>query len=128
MAKDLVQGLFIEAFQTLKTAAGKSFEKCVSEYRAAGGDNLNAGKGQYGKSDISKTQYEAILNAGKYLPADLPENMAVEIRSAIQGGRAVGVTVLTNPPNPKFIGLIDVAVRGIVFPNNPKMDFVITKF
>jgi hypothetical protein len=114
--------------QWVKFATGKTFEQCVSEHRAAGGDTLTAGKGQYGQSDVSKGQYEAILNAGKYLPAELPDNMRVEIRAAIQGGRAVGVTVATNPNNPKIISLIDAAVRGIAFPNNPKMDFVITKF
>ena len=110
-----------------KKAAGQTFEQTQMAYQNAGGDTLNAGKGQYGKSDTSKAQYEAILNAGNYLP-DGSDNLAIEIRSAIQNGRVVGVTVLTNPANPNMARLIDARVRGLTFPVNPKMDFVITRF
>ncbi len=123
-SKNTADLIKVAKYLNSKIAAGKTFEQVSSEHQAAGGDRIDALKGQ---TDVSKKQYEAILNKGNYLPAELPDNMTVEIRAAIQGGRAVGVTVLTNPPNPKMIGLIDAAVRGLVFPSNPKMDFVITK-
>jgi hypothetical protein len=105
----------------------KTFEQAQAEYQKAGGDTLNAGKGQYGQADTSKAQYEAILNTGSYLP-DGSDELSIEIRAAIQNGKAVGVTVITTPSNPKVTGLIDTAVRSLVFPPNAKMDFVITKF
>jgi hypothetical protein len=111
----------------LKTAAGKTFEQAQAEYEAAGGDELRAGKGEYGQSDTSKAQYEAILGKGDYLPEG-SEDLGIEVRAAIQGGKAVGVTIITNPPNPKMADMIDMAVRNLVFPNNNKMDFVTTVF
>jgi len=111
----------------IKMAAGQSYEQVLAAYRASGGDRMSIG--QKSKPDVTQGQYAAFLNGGSYLPPDLPETTAVEIRTAIQNGRAVGVTVLTTPPNAAINSKIDTAVRRIQFyPVSEKMDFTTTKF
>lgn len=110
-----------------KVAAGKSYEQVLAAYQAKGGDEMRVG--QKGRPDVTRGQYAAFLSSGSYLPANLPETMSVEIRAAIQNGRAVGVTVVTAPANGAFASQIDAAVRQIQFsPTSEKMDFTITKF
>jgi hypothetical protein len=110
-----------------RTAAGQSYEQVYTSYQAKGGDKMNIG--QKGKADVTQGQYASLLNSGSYLPPNLPETMAVEIRAAIQNGRALGVTVVTTPANPAIASKIDAAVRQIQFtPASEKMDFTTTKF
>src|SRR6202012_857201 len=50
--------------------------------------------------DLSAGAYGNVLNKGTYLNAcGVPANMSVNVCAAVQNGRAVGVTVTTNPPN-----------------------------
>jgi hypothetical protein len=85
--------------------------------------------GQRGQADITAGQYGAILNSGHYLGGcGVPESMSVNICAAIQNGRAVGVTVSTNPRNPGVAGCISSAVRRINFPAHPKLDVTRTSF
>lgn len=110
-----------------KTAAGQSYEQVLAAYQAKGGDEMRVG--QKSRPDVTQGQYAAFLNSGSYLPPNLPETMAVEIRAAIQNGKAVGVTVVTTPANRTFASQIDTAVRQIQFaPASEKMDFTTTKF
>jgi hypothetical protein len=110
-----------------RIAAGQSYEQVYTSYQAKGGDKMNIG--QKGKADVTQGQYASLLNSGSYLPPNLPETMAVEIRAAIQNGRALGVTVVTTPANPAIASKIDAAVRQIQFtPASEKMDFTTTKF
>jgi hypothetical protein len=46
----------------------------------------------------------------------------------VQNGRAVGVTVSTDPPNGAIAGCIASAVRRMGFPSNPKLDVATTRF
>jgi eukaryotic-like serine/threonine-protein kinase len=94
---------------------------------ARGGDETKIG--QKSKADVTQGQYASFLSTGSYLPRDLPETTGVEIRAAIQNGRAVGVTVITTPPNAVMNSKIDAAVRQIQFtPTSEKIDFTTTKF
>ena len=54
--------------------------------------------------------------------------MHVTVRVAVKMGRAVGVTVSTNPPSPAMAACIDRAVRGLQWPPSPKADFVTTNY
>jgi hypothetical protein len=54
--------------------------------------------------------------------------MHVTVRVAVKMGRAVGVTVSTNPPNGAVAACIDRAVRGLQWAQSPKADFVTTSY
>jgi hypothetical protein len=104
-------------------AGGMSCEAAVASY------NEEMKMGQRGQADITAGQYGAILNNGQYLNAcGVPSNMGVQICAAIQNGRAVGVTVTTNPRNGGIAGCIAGAIRRISFPSHPKLDVTRTTF
>ncbi|MFO0761807.1 MAG: hypothetical protein U0359_35530 [Byssovorax sp.] len=93
--------------------------KYVEDYRI--GDN--------GPPDLSAGAYGAVLNKGTYLNScGVPSSMAVTICAAVQNGRAVGVTVTTNPPDGRISSCISGAVRGLPFPSHPRLDVTTTTF
>lgn len=111
----------------LKLAALLSYEEVLKNHQSSGGDQMTIG--QKGKADVTQGQYAAILNNGTYLPEEMPDTMSVEIKAAIQNGKAIGVTVNTNPVDKKIISKIDSAVRQIQFnPTSEKLDFTTTTF
>jgi hypothetical protein len=104
-------------------AGGLSCEAAQASY------NEEMKMGQRGQADITAGQYGAILNSGRYLGGcGVPDSMSVNICAAVQNGRAVGVTVTTNPRNPGVAGCISGAVRRINFPAHPKLDVTRTSF
>jgi hypothetical protein len=58
----------------------------------------------------------------------VPSSTKVNICAAIQNGRAVGVTVSMDPPNPGAVSCVAGRVRGLSFPANPKLDVTTTSF
>lgn len=69
------------------------------------------------------------LNTGTYLNScGVPPSMSVSICAAVQNGRAVGVTVRTNPSNGGVAGCVRSAVFGMSFPAHPRMDIATTHF
>jgi hypothetical protein len=79
--------------------------------------------------DLSAGAYGAVLNKGTYLNGcGVPSSMAVTICAAVQNGRAVGVTVTTNPQNRGIASCIAGAVRGLPFPSHPRLDVTTTSF
>jgi hypothetical protein len=54
--------------------------------------------------------------------------MKVTVRVAVKMGRAVGVTVSTNPPSGGVAACVDRSVRGLQWPVSPKTDFVTTSY
>ncbi len=69
------------------------------------------------------------LNRGTYLNScGVPPSMSVSICAAVQNGRAVGVTVRTNPSNGGVAGCVRSAVFGMSFPAHPRMDIATTHF
>jgi hypothetical protein len=79
--------------------------------------------------DLGASDFGGVLNRGTYLNAcGVPSNMEVSICAAVQGGRAVGVTVVTKPSNPGISSCISGAVRGLGFPSHPRMDVARTHF
>ena len=79
--------------------------------------------------DISQARYAAVLNRGTYFQhCGVPDTTSIRICAAVQHGRAVGVTVSTNPPSGAVQRCIANAVRGLAFPSHPRMDVTTTVF
>jgi hypothetical protein len=79
--------------------------------------------------DLSANAYGNVLNNGKYLQGcAVPASMSLTICAAIQNGRAVGVTVTTNPKDGKVASCVAGAVRGLSFPAHPRLDVTTTSF
>jgi hypothetical protein len=85
--------------------------------------------GQDTPPDLSAGAYGAVLNRGSYLNAcGVPPSMGVTICAAVQNGRAVGVTVRTDPPNGPIASCIAGQVRSMGFPAHPRLDVTTTVF
>lgn len=82
-----------------------------------------------GPADITREAYASILQNGRYL-ADcrVPERTVVEICAAVKQGRAVGITVVTNPARPALEACVRGRVAGLTFPNNERLDVTHTRF
>lgn len=105
-------------------AGGSSCEaaqaRYVEEYKIGGGA---------GQPDLTAGAYQAVLGKGTYLNScGVPSNMSVNVCAAVQNGRAVGVTVSTNPSNRGIASCISGQVRGMSFPSNPRLDVARTTF
>jgi hypothetical protein len=105
-------------------AGGTSCEAAQAAYV----EEMNIG-GKKGPADLTAGAYGAVLNNGAYLNrCGVPENMSVSVCAAVQNGRAVGVSVSTNPRNPGIASCISSQVRGMSFPSHPKLDVTRTTF
>lgn len=105
-------------------SGGGSCEAAIARYN----EEYTMGGGT-GKPDLTAGAYGAVLNRGSYLNAcGVPSNMSVNICAAVQNGRAVGVSVSTNPSNPGIASCIASQVRGLGFPAHPRMDVARTTF
>jgi hypothetical protein len=110
------------AFPTL--AGGMSCEQAQASYV----DEMNIG-GKKGPADLTANQYGSILNRGTYFGhCGVPDTMGLNICAAVQNGRAVGVTVTSNPRDPRVQACVSNAVRGLRFPSHPKLDVTRTSF
>jgi hypothetical protein len=92
----------------------------VEEYKLGGGN---------GAPDLTAGAYGAVLNKGSYLNAcGVPSTMSVNVCAAVQNGRAVGVTVTTNPASPGIASCVAGQVRALPFPSHPRLDVARTTF
>lgn len=79
--------------------------------------------------DLTANDFGAILNEGTYLsPCDVPPQMALDLCVAVQGGRAVGVTVKTTPADETIEACVATQLRALEFPSAPRMDVAKTHF
>jgi hypothetical protein len=80
--------------------------------------------------DLTDGQLSAPMsNMGRFLnQCGAPDSMKVTARVAVKQGRAVGVSVDTNPPNGGISSCIDHLVRGLTWPSNPKLDTFTTRY
>jgi hypothetical protein len=86
-------------------------------------------RGDGAQPDLTAGQFGAVLNRGTYLNScGVPPSMSVSICAAVQNGRAVGVTVRTDPPNGGIAGCIRGQVSSMSFPSNPRLDVSNTVF
>lgn len=105
-------------------AGGMSCEAAQARYS----EEYKIGGGT-GQPDLSAGAYGAVLNKGSYLNAcGVPPSTSVSVCAAVQNGRAVGVTVRLDPPNPGVAGCVASQVRGLPFPAHPRLDVTHTTF
>jgi hypothetical protein len=103
---------------------GGSCEAAVARYS----EEYKIG-GNSGPPDLTAGAYGAVLNRGSYLNScGVPPSMSVNICVAVQNGRAVGVTVTTDPPAPGISSCVAGQVRGLGFPAHPRLDVTRTTF
>jgi len=104
-------------------AGGQSCEAALDSY------NEEKSMGDEGQADITAGQYGRVLNSGSYFShCGVPFSMSVSICAAVQNGHAVGVTVTTQPNDPKKAACVANAVRGLSYPSHPKLDVTRTRF
>lgn len=95
-------------------------DKYVEDWTIGGGT---------GAPDLSDSGAGAVLNNGTYLNScGVPSSVAVNICVAIQNGRAVGVTVVTDPKSGGYSSCIASAVRNMSFPGSPRLSVARTAF
>lgn len=103
---------------------GGSYEAAL----AANNQEISIG-GPKGGPDLTDGQLAAPMrNAAFISGCGAPDSMKVTVRVAVQGGRAVGVSVYPNPPNPAVASCVARHVRGLGWPPNAKMDFFTTTY
>ncbi len=104
-------------------AGGGSFESALN----SNNEELNMGGAKV--PDLTQAQLAAPMRNASFVSAcGAPDSMKVTVKVAVKMGRAIGVSVYTNPPNPGVASCIDRRVRGITWPANPKTDFVTTTY
>ncbi len=80
-------------------------------------------------TDLTQGAYASVLSRGTYLNScGVPPSMGVSVCAAVQNGRAVGVTVTTNPPNGGIAKCVSGQVRSMSFPAHPRLDVATTSF
>jgi hypothetical protein len=85
--------------------------------------------GAKGGPDLTDQQLAGPMRNATFLGGcGAPDSMKVTVKVAIKMGRAVGVSVYTNPPSPGVASCVDRAVRGLAWPANPKMDSFVTTY
>jgi hypothetical protein len=85
--------------------------------------------GPRGPADVTRDSYASILENGRYLSAcSIPERTVFEVCAAVQNGRAVGITVASNPPSAAVNSCVRRAVSGLKFPANARLDVTRTRF
>ena len=109
---------------------GGAFSYGMSYEAALGANNQEISMGgPQGGPDLSNAQLSAPMRNATFISGcGAPDDMKVTVRVAVKMGRAVGVTVITNPPNPGVAACIDRHVRGLGWPAHPKMDFITTSY
>jgi nucleoid-associated protein YgaU len=106
-------------------SGGASFESVL----ASNNQTINMGQGGSDTPDLTNAQLSAPLrNAAFITGCGAPDDMKVTVQVAVRMGRAVGVTVRTNPSSGGVAACIDRAVRGLQWPANAKTDFVTTNY
>lgn len=82
-----------------------------------------------GSPDLTAGQYGALLSHGRFMSScAVPTKLEVSICTAVQNGRAVGVTVHTTPRAARVESCIHDRVRALSFPAHPRMDVTNTVF
>jgi hypothetical protein len=99
-------------------------------YEAAlAGNREHVAIGESTGPDLTDLQLTGPMRNATFLGAcGAPDSMHVTVKVAVRGGRAVGVSVYTSPPDAHVAGCIDRAVRGLAWPVNPKMDSFVTTY
>jgi hypothetical protein len=77
----------------------------------------------------SAGKFGAVLNRGSYFAhCKVPASTKLAICAAIKRGTAVGVTVETEPYEPRLAECVAKSVLGLKFPSSPRLDVTKTRF
>jgi hypothetical protein len=85
---------------------------------------------QYGHaagSDLTDAQLLTPL-AGVFPACGVPDRMKIVVKVAVKWGRAVGVTVETNPTDGRIASCVDRAIRKLSWPSSPRLDSFTTSY
>jgi hypothetical protein len=105
-------------------AYGLSYEAALN----ANNQEITMG-GNNGGPDLTNAQLSAPMNNASFITScGAPNDMKVTVRVAVKNGRAVGVTVISNPPNGAVQSCVDKHVRGLGWASSPKMDSFTTTY
>jgi eukaryotic-like serine/threonine-protein kinase len=108
---------------------GGGFSGGMSYEAAIAGNNTQVTIGQAAAADLTDSQLAGPMRNASFLNScGAPNSMHVTVRIAIKMGRAVGVSVYTNPPSPQVAACVDRAVRNLSWPANGKMDSFTTTY
>jgi hypothetical protein len=79
--------------------------------------------------DLNDQQLSGPMRNATFLNScGAPDSMKVTVKVAIKMGRAIGVSVYTNPPNGGVASCVDRFVRNLSWPANAKMDSFVTTY
>jgi hypothetical protein len=80
--------------------------------------------------DLTNDQLSApMANVGNaLLGCGVPDDMKVTVKVAIKFGKAIGVSVVTDPANTAVAKCVDRLVRRLKWPSSPKMDSFTTQY
>ncbi len=82
-----------------------------------------------GPKDLAAGDFAAVLDNGSYLaPCNVPDSMTVKVCVAVQNGKAVGLTVATEPESSDVASCVRSEVAALEFPSHPKLDVARTTF
>ena len=105
-------------------SGGTSFENVLN----GNNETITMGQSQ-DQPDLTNAQLAAPLRHASFITGcGAPDDMKVTVRVAVKMGRAVGVTVSTNPPSAGVAACVDGYVRRVQWPVSPKTDFVTTSY
>jgi hypothetical protein len=106
-------------------SGGTSYENVLNGHS----DQVVIGQTQQDTPDLTNAQLAAPLRHASFITGcGAPDDMKVTVRVAVRMGRAVGVTVGTNPPSGGVAACVDRSVRMLQWPVSPKTDFVTTSY
>jgi hypothetical protein len=104
-------------------SGGMSYESALDNNN----ETITMGGGS-GQPDLTNAQLAAPMQRLNVGACGAPDSMKVTVRVAVRNGRAVGVSVYTNPSDPGVAACIDRTVRGFSWPPHPKMDSFTTVY
>lgn len=107
-----------------KVTSSTSCEAAINNYQ----EEIKLSKGQ-GPADLTRSQFASILENGAYFShCGVPASTAVDVCVAVQQGRAIGVTVRTQPRSGNAEACIARAARQLSFPSHHRMDVTRTHY
>ncbi len=100
---------------------------CESAAATANQDiDLRAGPGA---PDLTRDAFAPVLENGSYLShCAIPARTALAICVAVQDGKAVGVSVTTEPQSAAINACVRRSVAGLRFPRSARLDVTHTRF
>lgn len=108
---------------------GGGFVGGMSYEAALASNNQEINMGAKAGPDLTDAQLSGPMRNASFISGcGAPDSMKVTVKVAIKGGRAVGVSVYSNPPNPAVQSCVDRHVRGLSWPANSKMDSFTTTY